>query len=245
MSYLFHFPFLLFLGLFFMGGSARAVTINWGTYISPTSYLYDSTGATLSDDFFFELGTFGSFTATEANMSEWLTNWKPFDRAFAPSIEGWNSSAGIVASSATLETDFTTSNTSLSQVNTFAPGEQAYIWIYKGIFGDGSSQPTLGEGFEWALVTNDSSDGVPGDDWLMPVPSGHVATSLDWRIEDASATPFGGLNDQSGPGETSADPATSYILQTHTLLTPVPEPGSALLVSLASIAMFWRRRHRV
>lgn len=223
--------------------SAQAVTINWGTYISPTSYLFDSTGAELTDDYYFELGTFGSsFVPTEANMSEWASNWKVFDRAAAPGTEGWNSSAGIVAHSATLETDFTTSNTNLSQANTFATGEQAYIWIYKGVSGDSSPGPVLESGFEWALVTNDSSDGDPGDDWLMPVPSGHVATSLDWRIEDATSTPFGGLNDDSGPGETSGDPSTSYILQTHTSVAAVPEPGSAFFIGLAGFTLLVRHR---
>lgn len=64
--------------LAFLPGSSSATTINWGTYISPSSYLFDSTGANLNDDYVFELGTFGSFTPTQANMSTWLANWKVF-----------------------------------------------------------------------------------------------------------------------------------------------------------------------
>ena len=226
------------LGLF---STARATTINWGTYISPTSYLFDSHGMELDDNYVFELGSFGSFTPTAANIADWLVNWKPFDRATAPSTSGFNSATGTVAHDATLETDFTTSNTTLSQTNTFAVGEQAYIWVYKDTFGNATPSPTFSSGLEWALVTNDSSDLNVSDDWLFPAPSGHVSTTLDWRIEDATATPFGGLNDTQGAGSFSSTPP-AFILQTHTVAA-VPEPGSAILLLGVAIPLL-RRSHR-
>jgi hypothetical protein len=100
--------------------------------------------------------------------------------------------------------------------------------------------PQLTSGYEWALITNDSTDGTTSDDWLMPAPSGHVATSIDWRIEDATASPFGGLNDTQGPGDYSSTPG-GFVLQTH---TTVPEPGSALLIALVGFAQLLRARRR-
>lgn len=220
--------------------SAQATTINWGTYISPTSYLFDSAGTNLDDTYVFELGSFGSFVPTAANESSWLANWKPFDRATAPFSSGWNSSIGNVAHSATLQTDFTSDSTTVPHTYTFATGEQAYIWAYKDI--NGNFSPTPGVGMEWALVTNDSSDGVVADNWTFPVPSGHVVSTLDWRIEDATATPFGGLNNVQGPGGFSNTP-TDFILQTHTVAA-VPEPGSAILLTLGLLVRTMRFRRR-
>jgi hypothetical protein len=221
---------------------AKATTINWGTYVSFTgSLLYDSSGNNLDDNYFFELGSFGSFTPTSANMADWLANWKPFDRAYAPAT--WNSAVGNVSASATLETDFTTDNATLSQANTFAEGDQAYIWVYRDVAGNPTPSPAYDIGLEWALVTNDSSDTIVADDWTFPAPSGHIVANLDWRIEDASTVIFGGLNDGQGPGTYSVTPG-SFALQTHTDPTAVPEPGSLLLISAVGSVFALRRKRR-
>ena len=216
------------------GTSSQATTIDWGTYFSSTTYLFDSTGAPLTSEFVFELGSFGTFVPTAANMSDWQANWKPFDRAV--DTDGWIPSAGTVGSSATLESDLTTDNATLSQSNTFAAGEQAYIWVYKGTAGN----PNYSAGLEWALVTNNSSDANLSDDWLFPAPSGHVGLILDWRIEDATASPFGGLNDTQYDGSYSSTPP-AFILQTHTTAT-IPEPGTGLLLGLTALGLIRRKR---
>lgn len=218
----------------------QATTINWGTYFSVSSYLYDSSGTPLTDDFVFELGSFGtSFTPTVSNIGQWQSNWKVFDRASAPLGNGFDSATGTVAASAVLETDFTTDNTSLSQLNTFAEGEHAYIWVYKDSFGNVSPSPSFAPGFQWALVTNNAGDGTAADDWLFPQPSGHVASTLEWRIEDATFSPFGGLNDSQYAGDFSSTPG-AFVLQTHT--APVPEPSSALLLACTGLGILLRRR---
>ena len=216
------------------GTSSQATTIDWGTYFSSTTYLFDSTGAPLTSEFVFELGSFGTFVPTAANMSDWQANWKPFDRAV--DTDGWIPSAGTVGSSATLESDLTTDNATLSQSNTFAAGEQAYIWVYKGTAGN----PNYSAGLEWALVTNNSSDANLSDDWLFPAPSGHGVLTLDWRIEDATASPFGGLNDTQYDGSYSSTPP-AFILQTHTTAT-IPEPGTGLLLGLTALGLIRRKR---
>lgn len=218
--------------------TAQATTINWGTYFDPfrtTSLLFDSDGNPLDDTYVFELGTFGSFIPTESNLSDWSANWKVFDRVKLG--DGWISSSGTIGHNATLEEDFTTSNAALSQTTVFTPGEQAFIWAYQDASGSPSPSPIFSPDFEWALLTD--NDGLNGDDWLMPSPSGHLALSLDWRIEDATFSPFGGLLDTQYDGDYSSTPG-AFILQTHT--NPVPEPGTALLLALPAALGLRRRR---
>jgi hypothetical protein len=223
-------------------GGAEAATINWGTYLTSSSLLYNSSGANLDNSYVFELGTFGlTFTPTAANMNSWLANWKPFDRAQAPIASGFNPTAGVVGSFATLEVDYTTSEATLPQTNLFATGEQAYIWVYQSTPGNPNPMPTL-VASEWALVTNNATDGDALDDWRMPAPGGHLNTSYDWRIEDGTAVVFGGLNDTQGAGNFTNTPA-AFTLQTHATVAPVPEPtGTLLLASTGLLSLFRRRR---
>jgi hypothetical protein len=217
-------------------------TINWGNFPNPGGqYLFDSAGVALDDSYIFELGTFGTFVPLTTNLGDWALYWKTFDRAIAPEIEGWNSATGSLGSSATIEADFTTDNASITPQHTFAVGEQAYIWAFK-------TSNVYAAGFEWALLTNKfdgivdgSGDDDSSDDWLIPAPAGHGNNVKDWFIEDATFSPFGGLNDTQHPGDYSSTPAAQFILQTHTELAPVPEPSSALLIA-ASLVFFRRRR---
>ena len=107
-----------------------AHTINWGNSVG--SSLYSSTGSALDDSYTFELGSFGSFVPTEFNMTEWLSNWKVFDRAAAPAGSGWNSGAGYFTSSSTLLGNGTSSEAVTWSLPgyTFGAGEQGYIWVY-------------------------------------------------------------------------------------------------------------------
>ncbi|MFN0077632.1 MAG: PEP-CTERM sorting domain-containing protein [Prosthecobacter sp.] len=209
--------------------SAR--TINWGSAVS--SSLYDSTGAALDDSYSFELGTFGSFVPTEFNMTDWLTNWKAFDRATAPAANGWNSGVGYFTSSATLLTDGTSSEVGTWSLpsHLFAANEQGFIWAY-------NTQTLAPFTTEWALFTN-GFDGNAADDWLFPSTSDQTGLPLDWRLTEATFTPFGAINDTQGPGDYSVNPGT-LDLQTH--ITPIPEPGSALLVALTGGLTLLRRR---
>jgi len=183
----------------------------------------------LDASFTFELGTFGSFIPTLANANDWLTNWKVFDRAIAPGANGWNPGAGYVASEATLLTDFTSNSTYASSSVTFAAGEQVYIWTYNTL--------VFAQGAEWALITNDSSDGNLADNWVIPEPECCGASVVEFRIEDASTPIVGGENDDRGPGTYTNDPP-SYQLQTAS----VPEPGAGFLLGALALAVGLRRR---
>ncbi len=208
--------------------SSHARTITWGSAVEDT--LLYSAGGSLGDDVVFQLGSFGTgFVPDTSNMSQWAPNWKVFDQAIAPSSSGWNSADGFVSSTATVNSDGTSSN-SLSPF-TFAEGEQAYIWAYK-------VDKTLANGGEWALITNDSSDGNSLDDWLFPAHADQTTLPLEWRLSNATVVVFGGLNDVQGAGDHNSNP-TVFDLQLHSI---VPEPGSAVLLGVAAIGIGLRRR---
>lgn len=209
------------------GFRSEARTINWGSAVGDT--LLTSNGVLLSDVFTFELGTFGGFVPSVSNLDQWGANWKIFDRAIAPAIDGWDSGSGFFSGTATLEADGTSDSSPPLPAFTFTEGEQAYIWVYNTLAVDSTT--------EWALVTNNSLDGNPLDDWLMPAHSAQVQQPLEWRLSNATEVPFGGLNDDEGPGDYTVTPP-SFELQTHT----VPEPSSILLAMLAGLAGISRRR---
>lgn len=202
-------------------------TIEWGNAVGDV--VVNSQGIALDDSYIFELGTFGSFVPTESNLSLWAANWKVFDRATAPALDGWNSTLGFFGSAATLEVDLTSSESPPLPPYTFLQGEQAYIWVYNGY--------TIDALTEWALITNDSLDGNSADDWLFPAPGGKTDVPLEWRLSNASRVGFGGLNDEEGPGGYTVDPGL-FALQTHT----VPEPSGLLLALLAVLIGAARRR---
>jgi hypothetical protein len=206
---------------------AKASTLIWGS--TPGDKLYTSYGAVLDDNFTFELGTFGTFTPTLSNADQWQANWRVFDRAVAPGTSGWNSGSGYFSSEATLTEDFTSNSFYASSEVTFTPGEQVYIWTYNTL--------SFGPGAEWALVTNDSSDENDDDNWVMPEPQCCGAGVVQFRIEDATSVPLGGVNDERGPGTFTNEPET-YQLQTAS----IPEPGTSLLVSLLGFVFALRRR---
>ena len=72
-------------------GIAQAGSLNF--YNVPGNTLLMEDGVTALDNAFkFEFGTFETgFTPTTSNITDWTANWKPFARAEAPSINGWNS----------------------------------------------------------------------------------------------------------------------------------------------------------
>ena len=206
-----------------------ARTIDWGNAVGDS--LFDSTGAALDDSFVFELGSFGSFVPTELNLEDWLTNWKPFDRAEAPSSSGWKSTDSFFNSTATVEDGGFSSKSALLGSFTFAEGEQAYIWAY--------NTQLMAYGYtEWALLTNSSLDGNPADDWTFPAPGGKTDLPLEWRVSTADGLVYGGFDDVQGPGYHAADPP-SLTIQTHAV---IPEPSGLLLVLSAGLLIRLRRR---
>ncbi len=209
--------------------TAPARSINWGS--SLLSNLYNSQGIALDDAFKFEIGSFKSgFTPDTTNLNLWAANWKVFDHAEAPASSGWNSTFGLVASSANLTAGGTSSKSPPLTAWTFSQNEKGYLWAF--------DSQTYSPSVEWALITNNASDGSSGNDWLFPSPSDQTSFPLDWKLSNASVVVFGGLNNLEGAGVFSVTPS-SFNLQTH---QPVPEPGSAILMIAAGLFLRTRRQ---
>jgi len=219
--------------LFLSTGRAPAATIYWGS--AANDLLFDSSGNPLDNSFTFELGTFGSFLPDASNVEQWLSNWKILDRLIAPASSGWNSSESFFSGTLAIQADGTSSRGAELGTNfIFSQGEQAYIWVYNDL--------GVIPGSEWALITNDSSDGNATDDWVVPaLPDpcgcGSGADSLEWRLSLASVPEYGGVNDEYGEGDVSVTPQV-FSLQTAI----VPEPGTALLILTAGLLFQIRQR---
>jgi hypothetical protein len=211
-------------------GAAQARTISWGGAVGDSMYL--SSGPLMNDSMTFELGYFsGGFVPGTGNLDYWLAHWHVFDQATAGS--GWNSTDPFLSRTPTLETDGTSSSSPPLPSYVFPEGGQAYIWAYR-------TDQVYQVGLEWALITNDSSDGDSADDWLFPAHSDQTGLPLEWRFSTASTPIFGTLNDEEGGGErTSVTGSTEF--QTHTL-SAIPEPSSVLLLGVAAGLLGLRRR---
>ena len=195
-----------------------AQKINWGSAANDVNST--SIGGFLTDaTFTFQLGTFADgaseFIPDETNTDFWGARWVALDTATynqegAPNEEqGFFSDSWIVPDNA-------------------YQGYQAYIWIFNNQLGNDTS--------EWVLITDNS--GI--DAWKIPNSTGSQQNFPDqWRVSTATDPIFGGLNDVSGPGESTGGPG-SFALKTHTFL-PVPETGTTILFGLTLGTLVMRR----
>ena len=232
---------------------ARAAGIGWGNLAfdqdaggNPMS-LFNSHGGLLDNSFSFELGTWNTgFTPTAANVASWAANWNVISTAYAPGTNGWlsldSSDPGVNDPNQnpqyfTRQLIFNSDGTVQGGSSTiFHANDQAYIWVF--------NNKTISSGSEWALVT-DSSPGATSDDiWRVPDPSGTINQPVNWNLITADTAIFGEVNGAVGAGSAAVNPGTNR-LQTFDVVSVVPEPGSALLVLLAGVAVHVRRRKRL
>lgn len=214
---------------------ANATTIEWGSSVGDN--LFDSHATALDESFTFELGSFGSFVPDFSNIELWSANWKPFDQASTGTLPvTWSPLDGFFSSSADLVPGVGGATSSASPPLpsfTFAPGEQMFIWAF-------NTKNLAANTTEWALVTNDLTDGITADDWLFPAVGDHSNVPIKWRLPISTHVIFGGLNNMDGPGDFTP-PGTDFQLQTHTV-SVVPEPSSALMIAATGLLLRRRRR---
>ncbi len=224
----------VFFGFFlFAGAISRANSIEWGS--EPYSTALSSTGTPLDNTFHFELGTFNglssSFIPDESNIPLWRDNWKLLDST------NYNTVTRLFTDTATLVYNAGTSNWSPSVGDvpppsaTFEQGEQVYIWIYNNTAMDATT--------EWGVYTRMGSVDPQNPDWVLPSGPGSQQVLPQFMFTpDVNATPFGGTPTSTGGGRFEP-PSSSFSFQTHSF---VPEPGSAMLLVVASLSCLARRR---
>jgi hypothetical protein len=225
---------------FLSAGSARAdFTIDWGS--DPFGTLLKSDGNSLfTPTYHSQFGSFtAGFTPTASNLDQWEANWNSGQTLDVASGGG----NGISLENAYITGTFALNNSNVANTNgnLFAGGSQMYMWVY-------DNNTTYQPGLEWALITN--------PDWVVPAPTTNPTNAV-WRSTDPNTVAvFGGVNNVQGGGDFTSpnlpaaanvddsDPAT-FEIQTHTInASPVPEPGSAMLIGSVGLMSLLRRRRR-
>jgi len=215
---------LLFVGAVSASGiisqrSAEAVSIiNWGGALGDTLFVSDGTALPIAD-FTFELGGFNGITPTESNIASWNGAWDSFS--------SYNFTTGD---------QFITQSATLSDNNTFAIGQTAYIWGFNT-----SSGRLPGPDAEFVLITGTNTPGGATSDanWFFPDATlDQTATPFAWRFSTAETIVFGGLNDEDGPGGSTPPPGT-FDIQTA---AAIPEPGTVSLFWMTGCLLLMRRR---
>ena len=199
---------------------SEGATLYWGGALGATNYQSD--GFTDIDNLVIAAGTFGeTFQPSHDNVHEWENHWKQLDTAEYAAEFG-----------------FFSAKHDLPDNGTFAQGEKVYFWVY--------NTTEMAEGSEWALVTNDSWE-IPAASEPIPSPSGPPSSKtlpVEWWITDSGTRQvYGGLEDERAPGGSFVEPPSgSFSLQTHTVITPIPEPNTLVLLLVAGCGVFARRR---
>lgn len=192
----------------------------------------------LDATFSFELGTFGGFIPTYANIAQWAANWKVFDATNV--VEGaWNVNDQNFAGADHLDVTGHSTSTFADPLDVFAQGERIYLWVF--------NSKDIVPGSEWALVTDSNPLDNIGSPWVMPDPA-DTGGFYELFLTEANEAIIGGVNGVRGPGGyTYANPpnidntpttTTAFSIQTAV----VPEPGSAMLVFTAAAAFLTTRR---
>jgi hypothetical protein len=214
------------IALAFLAAPAHAYLAFWRG--DEGDIMVDSSGVALDGSYKFEVGQFVSgFAPTVHNLDQWATNWVIFDRAEQAGFDGWYPSIQEVNTAANYTNTFNSDSDDANPSSTFAQGSQLYLWVYNDL--------SITPGSEWLLATDDPLSTHAFRNWELPG-AVDMNGSGTWHTQDLSIPFFGSINGVTGPGEYSSTP-NSFRLQT----AAVPEP-SALLLSLAALPLFLRRR---
>ncbi len=210
-------------------GAAPAMadrTINFSSTLEAINYT--SEGTVFDDTFDLELGMFtGGFVPDASNTSEWLYYWIPAPNSntsvHAGSLVSYSTESVPFGGPANAFQGFVTLN---SNDTLFAPGGQAYFWIF-----DERQQVASAE---WLLLTN--------EEWKVPtvMPGEIELTDLNWLTSDLGTTSVTGSVNPDYDPELPVAMQAPHLVST---LVAVPEPG-ALLLALPAGLVFWFRRRR-
>lgn len=186
-----------------------------------------SDGSPMDTSFTFELGAFeDGFTPTSSNTDSWLANWIAAPNSDSNASGGSSAPYTQVAIGPSTTNRFDGTTRLDGNPPNFTDTDQAFIWG----FDDRGEGGGTGAG-EWILLTN------PG--WLYPNdPGPGVNFGPDFLVSDQGTTAvLGEVNPDW------ADLGDDPHMVTESVLLPVPEPSSALLL-MAGCAIICGRRRR-
>ena len=223
--------------------------IDWTTSLV-LAPIVTSNGSALSlSEFSIELGGFANgFVPTSANIDEWVSNWRVFDAITdsepPPESDSDVKNADIFvtdgsnsrfAGTGFLDVDQVSLSEDGNGIDTFGPGQQAYVFIR-------NMDDTLNPDTEFLLYTSET-----GLAFEFPaVTGGQADTNLVFGLDEVDTVLFGSANPNAldpndaivGDGSFT-DMSTDFILRTHTV---VPEPSTSLLLLGAGLGLLVRRR---
>jgi hypothetical protein len=136
-----------------LAGGAGARFIDWASApeLPPRNapaVNFRSDGTALDLTFTLAFGGFkNGFAPNAGNISLWFEDWQPLGYAIhLPEFTYFFGEKEVFDNSV------------------FAAGQQMYLWIY--------NKPPTASTSEWALITDDSSDGASFDNWRFPLVTG-------------------------------------------------------------------------
>jgi hypothetical protein len=229
----------LILALSAAGPLQASFTIDWGS--DPFGTLLQSDGNSMfNNNYKAEFGAFNAgFIPTMSNITEWSDNW-----ILGQQIDvNTGSGNGISLTNSYITGTFALNDSNVANTsgNLFAGGTQMYMWVYE-------TDKTYGPGMEWAVITNAA--------WTVPAPTTNPLNAVYRSTDPGTVAVFGGVNNVSGGGDYTAanlpvaafpddDNPNTFEIQTHTLnASPVPEPGSAMLIGAVGMLNMLRRKRR-
>jgi hypothetical protein len=196
--------------------TGRGRTIEWASSAAPEPegspiVHFDSNGLALDLTMTIEFGGFANgFVPTLSNIDLWHPNWRPLGGS--THVPTQNYFFGEV---------------DIADNSVFAAGQPMFLWVF--------NTPADVADSQWALITDDSSDGDPLDDWVFPTITGAPGeASVAFHLTTASVPLFGGVNNLHGAGGFLADPQT-FRLQTHEAPYAIPEFSSSALIMLGFV----------
>lgn len=226
------------LGLALGAPLAEGQTVAWGTSVSENPLSFDSKGNVDNEVMTWQLGWFNDgFIPDQTNYLEWAANWNAVSGGPSDTGEGIHQFWDDIFWAVSVNT---------ADVGAAAAGKQEYIFAFNdlGLIGTDQGEALLlrQDGFLFPASP------TPGDSFDIadnPYDTNDDALTVIWGRVDRNMTGQGGI--VTGGGEFSmlvADSNAPELQGTFEaqFATWVPEPSTALLGAIGSLALMRRKR---
>jgi|GEM_PF-2566643 len=237
------------------GTDGQSLELSWGSSILREKMILEDGTALDPDSLVTAVGTFGSFVPTVGNFDQWMANWRVFDAITVPDVDPNGSDFFLADSGDARMARFAGSAHLLS--GQYSDSEDAAIWNPTATFGGGEQGYVMmhtGDALpvrQWLLFTSavdSDGEGLADSEWQYPVlTGGQPQFALAWWLDQADTAIMGAIHGGSGNGGSTGggsynDSSSDFVLRLHSVPGAVPEPRAAVLLLLALIPLFRRKR---